>query len=62
MTEETPEGQKVLIQACIIDAVCLAGGIGLFFVTGSWIWIVAGALLGAGFSLPAIIKYQRERG
>lgn len=53
--------KPALVKAALIDAVCLAGGAGLFLVTGNWIWLVAGLLLGAGFLLPAVIAILRTK-
>ncbi|MEM7768446.1 MAG: hypothetical protein AAF253_13325 [Pseudomonadota bacterium] len=56
----SPDVQRALIQAAAIDAVCVLAGVGLFVVTGNWIWLVSGVLLGAGFLVPAIIKMTRS--
>lgn len=58
--EVSPELQRSLLQAALLDAVCVVGGVALYLLTGSWIWLVAGALLGAGFILPALIKLMRS--
>lgn len=50
-----------LTRAALIDGVCVLGGLVLFLVTDNWIWLVAGALLGLGFILPALITVMKSR-
>ena len=49
-----------LIWAGWLEAMCVLGGLIAWRLTGGWIWILSGALAGAGVSLPAIIRYIRE--
>jgi len=56
----SPEIKRALVQAAVMDAVCVAAGVGLFVVTGNWVWLLSGVLLGAGFVLPTIIKMIRS--
>ena len=56
-----PELRRELMKAVLLDGACVLGGVGLFLVTGSCIWLVAGILLGAGFILPALIAIMKAR-
>jgi hypothetical protein len=49
-----------LLRAGILEVLCFVAGVLAWAVTGGWVWILAGALAGLGFSLPAIIKLVRE--
>ncbi len=49
-----------LLRAGILELLCFVAGVIAWFLTASWVWIVAGALAGLGFSLPAIIRLVRE--
>jgi hypothetical protein len=55
------EIMRGLVLAGILEALCFAAGLVAFFATGKWIWIVIGIVAGLGFSIPALIKYFRER-
>ncbi len=59
--ELTPEESRALLRAALADAACVLGGLGLYFATGSWIWIASGVLLGVGIGLPTIIRIWRAR-
>ena len=51
---------KALMFAGLCETACFVVGLIAFFLTGNWIWIVIGIVAGAGFSLPALIKFVRE--
>jgi hypothetical protein len=55
------EMMRSLVLAGILEALCFVAGLVAFFATGKWIWIVIGIVAGLGFSIPALIKYFRER-
>ena len=59
--EMSPGMQRSLVQAAVLDSLCIFAGVGLFLMTGNWIWVAAGVLLGAGFLLPALIQIMRSR-
>ena len=59
--EMPPELRRELMKAVLLDGLCVLGGVGLYLITGSWIWLVAGILLGAGFILPALIAIMKAR-
>ena len=62
MSDTDQNSTGALIQAALIEGACILGGVAGFLRTGNWVWLAGGVLLGAGFSLPAIIKYMRARG
>jgi uncharacterized membrane protein (UPF0136 family) len=49
-----------LMQAALLETICILGGLIGFYKTGHAIWIVIGLLAGLGFSLPAVIRFARE--
>jgi len=51
---------RQLLWAGMLEMLCFVAGAIAWFLTGNWVWIVAGILAGLGFSLPAIIRMVRE--
>jgi hypothetical protein len=56
----TKEQTAALLRAGVFEALCIIAGAVAWYLTGSWIWILAGVLAGLGFSVPAIIVFIRE--
>jgi hypothetical protein len=54
-------GIRALIWAGVLEAVCVGAGIIAWSLTGSWMWIVIGVVASLGFTLPAIIKFVRDK-
>ena len=50
-----------LVKGALLDGACLIGGVFGYMATGNWVWLVGGALLGAGFILPALIAVMKAR-
>jgi hypothetical protein len=63
MAEQKPskEMMRSLVLAGICEALCFIAGVIGFLATGKWVWILIGIVAGLGFSIPALIKYFRER-
>ena len=61
MSKPVPDAMRALIQAILIETVCIGGGIAAFLMTDNLVWLFAGILLGAGFTLPALITFLRAR-
>lgn len=55
----SPEQRQMLLVAGLCETVCLAIGLVAFFMTSKIIWLVIGIVAGAGFSLPAIVRFVR---
>lgn len=55
----SPEQRKMLVVAGLCETVCLGIGLVAFFMTSKVIWLVIGIVAGAGFSLPAIVRFVR---
>ena len=49
-----------LLQAALLEMLCLAAGAIAWAATGKWVWLVIGVIAGLGFSLPAVIRHVRE--
>ena len=62
MTDRSPKGAnlKPLLIAGALETLCIVAGIAAYLYTDKLIWIFIGLLAGAGFSLPAVIKFYRE--
>lgn len=56
------EKKRALVAALVTEAGCILVGVGVYLATGNWVWLLAGVLLGTGFSAPALIKYMRAQG
>ncbi len=52
---------RALLWAGVFETLCLVGGVFMFLRTDNVLWIVIGVLAGLGFSLPAVIRFFRER-
>ncbi|MCI4644049.1 MAG: hypothetical protein MRY64_04630 [Hyphomonadaceae bacterium] len=61
MSKPAPDAMRALVLAILIDGLCICAGVALYLGTGNLVWLIAGLLLGAGFVLPAIIKFMRAR-
>lgn len=61
VSKPVPDAMRALIQAILIETVCIGGGIAAFLMTDNLVWLFAGILLGAGFTLPALITFLRAR-
>ena len=57
----TASERRDLVSAGIKEGACLLAGVGAYFATSNWLWILIGVVAGAGFSLPAIIRLMRAR-
>ena len=57
----SPELRQQLVKGALLDGACLIGGVIGYVATGNWVWLVGGALLGAGFILPALIAVMKAR-
>jgi hypothetical protein len=62
MADQKPSKEQMaaLVRAGVFEALCIGAGVIAWFLTGSWVWILAGVLAGLGFSIPAIIVFVRE--
>ncbi|MEM1035945.1 MAG: hypothetical protein AAGI14_04210 [Pseudomonadota bacterium] len=59
---ETGSGNPIaraLVMAALIDGVCVVVGLVLFLMTDNILWLIAGFVLGAVFSLPQVLKIFR---
>ena len=59
--ELSPEHRQELVKAALLEVLCLGGGVIGYLVTGNWVFLVGGALLGAGFILPILITIMKAR-
>ncbi len=50
-----------LVRAILLDGLCIGTGVAGFMMTDNWVWLAGGALLGIGFSAPALIAHLRAR-
>lgn len=51
--------RRMVWMAVIVDGVAIGAGFLLYFVTQQWIWILAGAIFGAGVLLPVMLKLAK---
>ncbi|MEL7232134.1 MAG: hypothetical protein AAGJ85_06450 [Pseudomonadota bacterium] len=61
MSEPAPKNDIVrsLINVALVDGACIALGVVLFLFTNNIIWLIAGILIGAVLSVPALLKVFR---
>lgn len=57
----SPHLRRTLARAALLDGACVLGGVAGYLMTGNWVWLVGGILLGAGFILPALIAVMKAR-
>ncbi len=55
-----PEKIKALLFAAVAETMCVGAGIAAWLLTDKLIWLVIGIVAGAGFSIPAVIKFARS--
>lgn len=53
--------QRLLVQAAILEALVLMGGIGGYLATGRMAWIFGAVMLAIGITGPVLIRLLKAR-
>lgn len=57
--EKQESAESILIKTALMEAPLLVGGFAAWFLTGQWIWLIAGIVLGGAMWIPALSKLKR---